>query len=571
MNQNIQPGGVGASLGGEKIGLALSGGGFRASLFHIGVLARLAELDLLHRVECLSCVSGGSIVGAQYYLELRKLLSEKADGEIVGDDYRALVQRLAERFLAGVQRNVRVSLAADWTTNLKLAFAGFSRTARLAELYEELFYAPVTGKSSNLLKDLRIFPKGEAADFHPRTGNAGRHNKVPMLVLNATTLNTGHNWQFTASWMGEPPAGVDDEIDAGYRLRRLYHEEAPRGFAPVTLGQAVAASSCVPGLFEPLALEGLYQGRTVRLVDGGVQDNQGAAALVEQGCTVLIVSDASGQMECEDDPPPGAIGVLLRVENILQARVRTALYGEQQGRRLGGMLHGLAFLHLKKDLEVRPLDWIGCATPSIQPERQPLTSYGVLKTVQQRLATMRTDLDSFSDMEAYALMLSGYRMSERFITADTLGFAPPAPHPHAWRFLDINRQASDEEQAKPLLHQLSASDQQFFRVWRLVKPLQVLAWVLAALAAAGLALAAATWWKTELVKATLGQLIVAILLLALGILGGKFIGWVRDVLLGHAVRRVAYGLAMALGGFLLARLHLAVFDRLFLRQGRVGR
>src|SRR5262245_18091552 len=43
-----------------KVGLALSGGGFRASLYHIGVLAKLAELDLLRYVEYLSCVSGGS-------------------------------------------------------------------------------------------------------------------------------------------------------------------------------------------------------------------------------------------------------------------------------------------------------------------------------------------------------------------------------------------------------------------------------------------------------------------------------------------------------------------------------
>lgn len=47
-----------------KVGLALSGGGFRAALFHIGVLARLAELDVLRHVEVLSCVSGGSILGA---------------------------------------------------------------------------------------------------------------------------------------------------------------------------------------------------------------------------------------------------------------------------------------------------------------------------------------------------------------------------------------------------------------------------------------------------------------------------------------------------------------------------
>ncbi len=42
-----------------KVGLALSGGGFRASLYHIGVLAALAERDVLRGVEVLSCVSGG--------------------------------------------------------------------------------------------------------------------------------------------------------------------------------------------------------------------------------------------------------------------------------------------------------------------------------------------------------------------------------------------------------------------------------------------------------------------------------------------------------------------------------
>jgi hypothetical protein len=43
---------------GRKIGLALSGGGFRASFFHLGVLRRLAELGLLRRVAVLSTVSG---------------------------------------------------------------------------------------------------------------------------------------------------------------------------------------------------------------------------------------------------------------------------------------------------------------------------------------------------------------------------------------------------------------------------------------------------------------------------------------------------------------------------------
>jgi NTE family protein len=44
-----------------KIALALSGGGFRATVFHLGVLARLAEQDLLGDVTFLSTVSGGSL------------------------------------------------------------------------------------------------------------------------------------------------------------------------------------------------------------------------------------------------------------------------------------------------------------------------------------------------------------------------------------------------------------------------------------------------------------------------------------------------------------------------------
>src|SRR5207253_922970 len=96
-----------------KFGLALSGGGLRASLYHVGVLARLAELDVLRHVEVLSCVSGGSILGAHYYLEVRRLLPTKADDEITREDYIEIVRRLEERFLRGVQRNIRTRVLAQ--------------------------------------------------------------------------------------------------------------------------------------------------------------------------------------------------------------------------------------------------------------------------------------------------------------------------------------------------------------------------------------------------------------------------------------------------------------------------
>ncbi|MDD1612152.1 MAG: patatin-like phospholipase family protein, partial [Methylococcaceae bacterium] len=261
-----------------KIGLALSGGGFRASLYHIGVLAKLAEYDLLRHIEVLSCVSGGSIIGAHYYLELRRLfhVEKNSDDSISRDDYIRLVETITDDFLAGVQQNPRVRLLANPWTNLKLLFSpGYSRTQRLGELYEELIYSRIKdgeGEKKRWLNHLYIYPEGNQ-DFLPRRDNWSRQCKIPELVLNATTLNTGHNWQFTVSWMGESPAAIDTDFDSNDRYRRFYYREAPDAYQNVRLGSAVGASSCVPGLFEPLILPGLYRDATVRLIDGGIFDN----------------------------------------------------------------------------------------------------------------------------------------------------------------------------------------------------------------------------------------------------------------------------------------------------------
>jgi predicted acylesterase/phospholipase RssA len=48
----------------EGIALCLSGGGYRAMLFHLGTLWRLNEFGLLFRLQRISSVSGGSITGA---------------------------------------------------------------------------------------------------------------------------------------------------------------------------------------------------------------------------------------------------------------------------------------------------------------------------------------------------------------------------------------------------------------------------------------------------------------------------------------------------------------------------
>jgi predicted acylesterase/phospholipase RssA len=425
-----------------KVGLALSGGGFRASLFHIGVLARLAECGVLRSVEVLSCVSGGSILGAFYYLKLRRLLEETPEEEVTDERYLQLVREVADEFLAGVRENLRGRLLRDGPDDLKMAFTGFSRTDRAGELYEELFYGPLrtTGDGPWRMPELTVHPHGRGEEFSLRYENWLREAKVPVLVLNATALNTGHSWQFTATWMGEPPTGVDERVDAGRRLRRVYYRDAPEeeDLQRPTLGKAVAASACVPGLFTPIRLARLYDDIDVELVDGGVHDNQGIASLVEQDCNVIIVSDASGQMADDEEPGRGFPKVLTRSNSVLMKRVRGAQYDELHDRVRSGTLRGLMTVHLTKGLPAPPRDWSRCQEPWT-PEDDALSStpardYGFDEDAQHALAQLRTDLDAFSDAEAYALMAAGYRMTELDLV-DALPDHASAPRRDDWPFL----------------------------------------------------------------------------------------------------------------------------------------
>jgi predicted acylesterase/phospholipase RssA len=55
-----------------RIGLALSGGGFRASFYHLGTIRYLEEAGIMPKVEVMSTVSGGSIIGAYYLVQMEK-------------------------------------------------------------------------------------------------------------------------------------------------------------------------------------------------------------------------------------------------------------------------------------------------------------------------------------------------------------------------------------------------------------------------------------------------------------------------------------------------------------------
>ncbi len=573
LGDNIQ--GVRSAFVG-KVGLGLSGGGFRASLFHIGVLARLAELDVLRHVEVLSCVSGGSIIGAHYYLEMRKLFKEKQDDEISRGDYIEIIKRISEQFLAGVQRNIRTRVAAEFTTNLKMIFLpNYSRTERVGELYEEELYARVEdgeGHHPRWLNNLFIQPEGEDKNFAPKHDNWRRASKVPILILNATTLNTGHNWQFTASWMGEPPVAINTEVDGNYRLRRMYYKDAPSDHQQIRLGHAVAASACVPGLFEPIVLDKLYEDVTVRLVDGGVHDNQGVMGLLEQDCTVLIVSDASGQMGTQDDPSRGLIGVPLRSNSILMARVREAEYRELDARRRSSLVRKLVYLHLKKDLEVSPKDWIGCKEPldmsnDTRPVegRKSFTSYGIPTDIQERIAGIRTDLDSFSDKEAFALMTSGYRMGEIEFEHQFDSLPQGNENLPNWRFLQVEELMKDEKKSQDMWKLLKVAGNTALKIWLLSKPLKVVGMIIALAAAIAFLAVSFKWPSLPLI--TLGMIGTSLLFFIIGLFVGKTI--LRIVNFRETISQIAIGVGMSLLGWGVARLHLHVFDKWYLRAGRM--
>lgn len=571
-----------------KVGLALSGNGFRACFFHVGVLAKLAELGILRKVEVISCSSGGSIVGTQYYLELRNLLQSKPDADIDDEDYIEVVKRVGSELLAAVQKDIQTSSKTNPWVNFKTVFKkNYARTDRIGELFEREIFCRKRGDDRDIphyLRDLFVQPLGELDSFKPKKNNWRRAAKVPILVLNATTLNTGHNWQFTASWMGEPAGPINSELDGNLRLRQIRFEEAPGSCRDFSIGRAVAASACVPGLFEPIAIDRLYPKMTVRLMDGGASEPLAITTLIDQGCTFLLVSDASGSTDIQYTPGSAPVVVASRSDRIATSHLRDAQYIALTARQQSSLLNDLLFVHLKKDVQGGTLDQISASQGSadgsaLEDRSTPLTSYGIRKEVQERLAKIRLEFDAFSDTEAYALMTSGYLITDSEFSKHIKGLRSEPTERPDWRFLAV-----EEEMKKvgdsDLLRLLDVAQNRIVRVWKLSVPARFITAFLLAVFVVGAPWLLKHWYQTsdtilsDLLLYALIALYIAVALIVLSTIVLFPLMFLvltilkvrsREKTLGQIFR----GLGIALFGWLGAWFQLLVIDKWYLALGNI--
>lgn len=291
-------------------GLCLSGGGYRAMLFHAGALIRLNQAGLLPRLDRVSSVSGGSILAGKLALEWDGL----AWREGVATDLEA---KVIAPIRALARRTIDVSSAVEGKV-LPLADAG----DRLAAAYGEHLFGDAT--------------LGDLPD-------------APRFVLCATNLESGALFRFTR------------DAVADWRVGRVRDPQ-------LRLADAVAASSAFPPVLSPFDLdlrdaawedeEGSdltdpgYRGRLL-LTDGGVYDNLGLEAVWKK-CRTVLVSDAGGELQ-PDDAPSRLWGLqLLRVTRVIDHQVR-ALRKHQVVASLAAGTRDGAYWGIRSDVRGYPL------------------------------------------------------------------------------------------------------------------------------------------------------------------------------------------------------------------------
>lgn len=264
---------------GDGVAVCLSGGGYRAMLFHTGVLWRLCETGWLHTVDRVSSVSGGSMTSA--------VLATVWDRLTGREDPRAAFEELVVAPVRGLA----------------------SRTVDRSSVITGLV-SPFSSIGEHLEAELRKHLLGEAmlADLPYR----------PAFVFNATNIGSGKLVRFTRD-------GVAD-----WRVGRVRNPG-------LHLSAAVTASAAFPPFLSPYVLD-LRQAQwtddegndltgpeyrdELALSDGGVYDNMGLETAWKR-CRTLFVSDAGGTLSADPDPARDWAQHMLRVTQVLDHQVRS--------------------------------------------------------------------------------------------------------------------------------------------------------------------------------------------------------------------------------------------------------
>lgn len=275
-----------------RIGLALSGGGYRAAAYHIGALRALHKLGVLDKVDVISSVSGGSIIAASYalhdgsYESFEKMFSEKIRKGVL---HLALFNLTLVLGLGGL---------ATWFGG------GLGLLASLVVLW--FVWYKVLPVSSLIAKqyDCLFFRGKKLKDFKP----------CPVVTINATDYPTVSQFTFSGEKM----------YDFYYGKSAFYHEHFP-------VSKAVMASSCVPFAFCPIRIPSTFMTSAMNgkkppmLLDGGLYDNQGTHVLTDKmspyKCSYIIVSDA-GNGKVSDKWVFNPLITLKRTSEVFMQRIK---------------------------------------------------------------------------------------------------------------------------------------------------------------------------------------------------------------------------------------------------------
>jgi NTE family protein len=250
-----------------KIGLALSGGGSRAIAFHLGCLRALNQLGLLDRIDVLSTVSGGSVIGAYFHshqgdfasfeAKMREVLSQGLAKRMVRKLFSPLGLKVVCAFaLVGLvalfAAVIRSTTGIVWLITPRSLARHFERFEIRSPLHR---FASRTSLLEATL-DESLFGGASLSDLPAK----------PHLVINASELRTGSAFRFGTMESGS------------WRWGKLRRNNVP-------VAHAVAASAAYP-LFLPAFDEsftfdnkGTLKSDRVILTDGGIYDNLGLGCL----------------------------------------------------------------------------------------------------------------------------------------------------------------------------------------------------------------------------------------------------------------------------------------------------